>query len=384
MSLLSRFTSIFSSSQTTQASSTPINQQLQEILTQIINSNGKLDLKQKGQVLAQFLLDRDVGEHIEFLFQFLETRSKDLSGVQVVNLLAAIHQQFQYNELIQEVAIKLRETKMSWVQLEKQEWYSTQTEPDQQKNQQTQKILTEFEDKAQPARIYAQLCYVYLQKLAANVDLYRSVIKLNYPYITEKDYIEAKLIFLWHYKIQNLINSGSILIQFNPNLIDIQVALYFDVWRFQKFICTEIEKIIDQYATLPNSDTLSLYEIYCESQRHYEHLNQFHQFTQSITQPPPQCQINNTLLQEFFAFVTKLKVLNQFNFKKSIKVPNKQDPMMGIPTKNPNVLNIRRSSQQLDDQQSNGSEKEEEDFANNKKFRSDHNRVQSTFQYAQK
>ncbi|CAD8213547.1 unnamed protein product [Paramecium octaurelia] len=381
MSLFSRFTSIFGSSPTTQASSTPINQQLQEKLAQIITSNSKLDLKQKGEVLAQYLLDRD--EHIEFLFQFLETKSKDLQGVQVVHLLAALHQQFQYNEIIQDVAIKLRETKMSWVQLEKQEWYTTQTEPDQQKNQQSQKILTEFEDKAQPARIYAQLCYVYLQKLAANVDLYRAVLKLNYPYVADKEQIEAKLMFLWHYKIQNLINSGLILIQYNPNLIEIQVALYVDVWRFQKFICTEIEKIIDQYATLPNSDTLSLYEIYCESIKHYEYLNQFHQFTQTITKPPPQCQINNTLLQEFFAFVTKLKVLNQFNFKKSIKVPNKQDPIMGIPTKNPNVINIRRSSQQLHDQESSESEAEIE-LGSNKKNKSDHNRGQSTFQYVQK
>ncbi|CAD8111333.1 unnamed protein product [Paramecium primaurelia] len=381
MSLFSRFTSIFGSNQTTQASSTPINQQLQEKLAQIITSNSKLDLKQKGEVLAQYLLDRD--EHIEFLFQFLETKSKDLQGVQVVHLLAALHQQFQYNEIIQDVAIKLRETKMPWVQLEKQEWYSTQTEPDLQKNQQTQKILTEFEDKAQPARIYAQLCYVYLQKLAANVDLYRAVLKLNYPYVADKEQIEAKLMFLWHYKIQNLINSGLILIQYNPNLIEIQVALYVDVWRFQKFICTEIEKIIDQYATLPNSDTLSLYEIYCESIKHYEYLNQFHQFTQNITKPPPQCQINNSLLQEFFGFVTKLKVLNQFNFKKSIKVPNKQDPIMGIPTKNPNVINIRRSSQQLNDSLSSESEVEI-DLGNNKKMRSDHNRGQSTFQYVQK
>jgi len=81
--------------------------------------------------------------------------------------------------------------------------------------------------------------------LAANVDLYRAVLKLNYPYVADKEQIEAKLMFLWHYKIQNLINSGLILIQYNPNLIEIQVALYVDVWRFQKFICTEIEKIID-------------------------------------------------------------------------------------------------------------------------------------------
>lgn len=36
-------------------------------------------------------------------------------------------------------------------------------------------------------------------------------------------------------------------------------------------------------------------------------------------------------------FASKLKVLNQFTFKKSIKVPNKLNPCMGIPKHNPNV-----------------------------------------------
>lgn len=51
---------------------------------------------------------------------------------------------------------------MPWIQLEKHEWQSTKTEPDLPKKQQSQIILTEFEDSSRPAAIYAQLCYVYL------------------------------------------------------------------------------------------------------------------------------------------------------------------------------------------------------------------------------
>ncbi|CAD8157632.1 unnamed protein product [Paramecium octaurelia] len=345
MSLLSKFTSIFGSNYNTQASDIPLNQQLQEVLAQILKANNKIDLKQKSELLAQFLLEKE--EHIDYLFSFLQTTSKDLNPLSVVHLLSVIHQQFQYNELIQDVAIKLRETKMPWIQLEKHEWQSTKTEPDLPKKQQSQIILTEFEDSSRPAAIYAQLCYVYLQRLAANIDLYRAVSKFMYPYVSDKDQIEPKLMFLWHYKIQNLINSGLILLQYDQELVEIQTALYQDVWKFQKFICTEIEKIIDQYVTLPSSDTLSLYEIYQESTKHYEILLKFHQFTQTTTEAPRECHFNNVNLQEFLGFVSKLKLLNLPNFKKKIKVPNKGDPGMGIPTRNPKIRHLKHQSNQF-------------------------------------
>lgn len=36
-----------------------------------------------------------------------------------------------------------------------------------------------------------------------------------------------------------------------------------------------MDKAIDSYITLPNSDTLSLYEVFQESCRHYEILSKF-------------------------------------------------------------------------------------------------------------
>ncbi len=43
------------------------------------------------------------------------------------------------------------------------------------------------------------------------------------------------------------------------------------------------------------------------------------------------------IVQDFINFSTKLRVLNQISFKKSIKVPTKQNPCMGVPLKDPNV-----------------------------------------------
>lgn len=81
--------------------------------------------------------------------------------------------------------------------------------------------------------------------------------------------------FLWHYKMQNLVNNATILLKSEIQISEIQKYIYFDVWRFQSFICYEIEKVIDKYVTLPNSDALSLFEIYSESKRHYDLLLKF-------------------------------------------------------------------------------------------------------------
>ena len=48
---------------------------------------------------------------------------------------------------------------------------------------------------------FAQNYHTFLQRLAANVDLYRAVSTNLYPYVQAKDYVEPKLMFLWQYKI---------------------------------------------------------------------------------------------------------------------------------------------------------------------------------------
>lgn len=107
------------------------------------------------------------------------------------------------------------------------------------------------------------------------MDLYRSVKQESYPYVTQKDQVEPKLMFLWHYKIQNLLNTALGLLHYDMTVAEIQKQVYYDIWKFQRFLCSEIPKVIEFYATLPNSDTLSLYEIYTEAVRHYETMKRF-------------------------------------------------------------------------------------------------------------
>ena len=68
------------------------------------------------------------------------------------------------------------------------------------------------------------------------------------------------------------------------------------MYRFQYFVCKSITKVIELYAVLPNCDSLSLYENFDESNRHYEILNNFHLKTLTSTKTPIQCTLSNTFL----------------------------------------------------------------------------------------
>ena len=82
-------------------------------------------------------------------------------------------------------------------------------------------------------------------------------------------------------------NTGLRLIStFDLTVAEVQKMIWTDLYMFQTFLSKEIAKIagsrlarvdykIESYATLPNSDTLSLYEIYQEAMRHYEVMKAF-------------------------------------------------------------------------------------------------------------
>jgi hypothetical protein len=48
-------------------------------------------------------------------------------------------------------------------------------------------------------------------------------------------------------------------------LLETQKLIWNDIFQLQKFLTSEISKKADIYATLPNSDALSMFEIYTEA-----------------------------------------------------------------------------------------------------------------------
>ncbi|CAD8147515.1 unnamed protein product [Paramecium octaurelia] len=386
MSLFSKFTSLFHSKSAVNIHQTELNK-FQEILNSIMGPYVQFDLKQMTKMMAQYLTTND--SYIDSVFSYLQEYKPSPGSTALIQLLAVIHQMFHCTDITQEISIKLKDCRMK--KIEQQDSDNLVTEPDLMTRMKNEQFYTEMnvsEDLNITQFTYAY--FSYLQRLAANIDLYRAACRNSYPYLSDKDQVEPKLMFLWHYKMQNLINSAAILLKSEMNISEIQKYIYFDVWRFQSFICFEVEKIIDKYITLPNSDALSLYEIYSESKRHYDQLMKFKDTTKRLKlQIPVQCQIENNELQEFLNFVSRLKVLNQMAFKKSLKVPNKQNPCMGIPQKNPQLLHLRSSSgKHKNDQERLNSEEsmEEKDkvidmIECKKKMKKIHIRGQSTFQF---
>ncbi|CAD8051365.1 unnamed protein product [Paramecium primaurelia] len=385
MSLFSKFTSLFHSNSAVNIHQSEQNK-FQEILSSIMGPYVQFDLKQMTKMMAQYLTKND--SYIDILFNYIQEYKPIAGSTALIQLLSVIHQMFHCTDITQEISIKLKDCRIK--KIEQQDQDNLVTEPDLMTRMKNEQFYTEMnvsEDLSIQQFTYAY--FSYLQRLAANIDLYRAACRNSYPYLNDKDHVEPKLMFLWHYKMQNLINTAAILLKSEMNISEIQKYIYFDVWRFQSFICFEVEKIIDKYITLPNSDALSLYEIYCESKRHYEQLMKFKDTTKRLKlQTPIQCQLDNNELQEFLNFISKLKVLNQMAFKKSLKVPNKQNPCMGIPQKNPQLLHLRSSSgKNRNDQERLNSEEsmEEKDKVidmseTKKKMKKIHIRGQSTFQ----
>ncbi|CAD8071937.1 unnamed protein product [Paramecium sonneborni] len=386
MSLFSKFYSLFHSKPTPN-----INQseqyKFQEILNQIVGSYVQFDLKQMTKQMAQLLIKND--NYIDRLFNYLSEYKPMAGSTSLIQLLAIIHQMLHCADITQEISIKLKDCRIQKIE----QHYSDNlvTEPDLITRMKNDQFYTEMNvNEELNIQQFSQAYFSYLQRLAANIDLYRAACRNSYPYLNDKDHIEPKLMFLWHYKMQNLVNSAAVLLKSEIHIFEIQKYIYFDVWRFQSFICYEIEKVIDQYVTLPNSDALSLYEIYSESKRHYDVLLKFKDSSKRLKlQMPIQCEIDNNELQEFFNFVSRLKVLNQMTFKKSLKVPNKQNPCVGIPQRNPQLLHLRSSSgKHRNDQERLNSEEslEERDRVidvseSKKKIKKIHIRGQSTFQF---
>ncbi|KAM3132200.1 hypothetical protein pb186bvf_015660 [Paramecium bursaria] len=386
MSFLSKFTSIFQSQSTTDAQSSPSVLKLEELLTLILKPQIKFDSKICVDQLINYLSERE--DHLDLFFSYIKaSRLNKLAPLGLVKLLSTIHQAFATSDFMYEIAIKLRESRFQWLQQESK--MLTEADEDRQRGQ----SLTEAADNDNDIWEFIRNYYTYLQRVAANVDLFRSVQKDHYPYTNEKEYIEPKLMFLWHYKIQNTMNTALVLLKFDLQVAEIQKFIYDDVLKFQNFLSSEITKVVDSYATLPNSDTLSLNEILSDSFKHYDIIKKFHTKAKMFQlQEPKMVQIDNGSLQEFQGFIAKLKVLNQMTFKKSIKVPNKQNPCMGVPTHNPNVIHLKATSGQFKKYQQEDSidESEEsdsievqdvvEDLSDKKKKTRKHQRGQSTFQ----
>ena len=153
-------------------------------------------------------------DHIDYLFDFIAVYkpATGLASLQLIQLLAVIHQLFHCQEIVQELSIKMRECRLQ--RPEREDLDNILTEPDLITRVNKEKCYTEVNVHEDLLLVnFAFSYFTYLQRVAANIDLYRAVNKNTFPYLSEKDTIEPKLMFLWLYKLQNLLNSAIVLLK---------------------------------------------------------------------------------------------------------------------------------------------------------------------------
>ncbi|CAD8120802.1 unnamed protein product [Paramecium sonneborni] len=303
--------------------------QFLQVLGSVLKPNNEFNLQESIEILAQYLIKSEF--HILNLFEFLKTITFDFEPKQVIHLLTILHQLLLKEELSLYISNEIRSAKMPWLQnIGILNGITDQIK----KCQQNSLVVQQNEIPSQTPSsqfMYVQQCYFYLQLISKNIDLYYAISLNNYPYQAKYE-MDHKLMCTWIYKIQNIMNYAIQLLTYNKDYIEIQKVIYIDLLKFHSFICQEITKILDSYATLGRCYALNLYEIFCESNKQYEQLKKF--WKQIGLQQPEQCLLSNSLLQEFLFFISKLKVLNHLVYKKKIDIPF------------PNIKHMRKGSQE--------------------------------------
>ncbi|KAM3143047.1 hypothetical protein pb186bvf_004865 [Paramecium bursaria] len=335
------------------------NETLTNVLSQLLRPKSQQEYEKASKQFENLIL-RFPDEIFTLLRSKQQLQNVKPKAENLLNLLLVLHQNIE-NE---EIADQLRQTPIYWIQNlmdENRESFRIiermLTEPstssffpsvsDVKYNLNLQQIRIDLRQKKGQDRIkqvirrsccrdlsLTNISFKYqtqnILKLSINIPLYMAIKKGVFPYDEQPD--EVKIRFIWIYKLQNNMQNGLRLLECkNEKLKLFQMQVRQDLMHFQKFIQQQIDLLIDQYATMNSLDTLSLYEIYQEFIKASRIIDGFHR--------SEECEMkldsSNKMLDEFLSFSIKLKVLNQFQFKKSIKVPTKDNPHLG-PSKIPN------------------------------------------------
>jgi hypothetical protein len=129
----------------------------------------------------------------------------------------SFHFLYLNSQLQYEIALRLKESKIYWLSYIEQRFKAKDfdidpnevrvlSQVDYQKsnfNLDNRSSCENKDDRFQSVDLvsFSKTYYIYLQRLGANVDLYVAVSQGNYPYQKSNEIVEAKLMFLWHYKI---------------------------------------------------------------------------------------------------------------------------------------------------------------------------------------
>ncbi|CAD8145548.1 unnamed protein product [Paramecium octaurelia] len=187
---------------------------------------------------------------------------------------------------------------------------------------------------------FMNIYFNYIQRISQNFDVYSSCKFQQYPY--QDDSHNRKLQFLWLFKIINLLNFKLSFIpyfQFNfkhksqNTLIirDIAYLIYKDCLVEYAFLRNEITEMLDSYSSFQIKESLQFYELILIMKDITSKLTIFYQMRSSFALNSESVRdvkwfiIEKKLMIEIDNYISKIKLLNTTQFKKSLMVPNQKN-----------------------------------------------------------
>ncbi|CAD8067758.1 unnamed protein product [Paramecium primaurelia] len=186
---------------------------------------------------------------------------------------------------------------------------------------------------------FMNIYFNYIQRIAQNNDIYSSCRFQQYPY--QDDTHNRKLQFLWLFKIINLLNFKLSFIpyfQFNfknktqNTLIirDIAYLIYKDCLVQYAFLRNEITDMLDCYSQYQIKESLQFYELILIMKDITKKLTIFYEMRSSFALNSESVRdvkwfiIEKKQMNEIDNYISKIKLLNTSQFKKSLMVPTQK------------------------------------------------------------
>ncbi|CAD8146240.1 unnamed protein product [Paramecium octaurelia] len=182
----------------------------------------------------------------------------------------------------------------------------------------------------------------YIQRVTQNSDIYNSCKFHQYPY--EDETFNRKLQFVWLFKIINMLNYK---LAFIPNLQflfncktqnsfiirDVAYLVYKDCLLEYGFLRNEISDMVESYSQFQVRESLQFYELLVfmlqinkKMKLFYDMRQQFALNSQSV-RDVKWFDIDKKQLIEIEHYISKAKLLNTVQFKKSLMVPTQKNQL---------------------------------------------------------
>ncbi|CAD8145343.1 unnamed protein product [Paramecium pentaurelia] len=186
---------------------------------------------------------------------------------------------------------------------------------------------------------FMNIYFNYIQRITQNFDIYNSCKFHQYPY--EDETFNRKLQFVWLFKIINMLNYKLAFIPYLQFLFDcktqnsfiirdIAYLVYKDCLMEYGFLRREITEMVESYSQFQVRESLQFYELVIIMLEINQKMKLFYDMRQQFALNSSSVRdikwfvVDKKQLIEIENFISKAKLLNTVQFKKSLMVPTQK------------------------------------------------------------